>query len=68
MRLFEWLEAFMIDSKLTYGATLTASRGGRRKFGVWWLVFSGALLLIVVVLITFAALLYLIILPSLHSA
>ena len=43
-------------------------REGRRKYGVWWLVFTGALLLIVVILITFAAVLYFIILPSLHGA
>jgi hypothetical protein len=40
---------------------------GRRKYGVWWLVFTGALLLIVIILITFAAMLYFIILPSLHG-
>jgi hypothetical protein len=41
---------------------------GRRKYGVWWLVFTGALLLIVMILITFAAMLYFIILPSLYGA
>lgn len=40
---------------------------GRMKYGVWWLVFTGALLLIVIILITFAAMLYFIILPSLHG-
>jgi hypothetical protein len=40
---------------------------GRRKYGVWWLVFTGALLLIVIILITFAAMLYFIILLSLHG-
>jgi hypothetical protein len=40
---------------------------GRRKYGIWWLVFTGALLLIVIILITFAAMLYFIILPSLHG-
>ena len=40
---------------------------GRRKFGVWWLVFIGALLLMVIVLITFAAVLNFIILPRLHG-
>ena len=40
---------------------------GRRKYGVWWLIFTGALLFIVIILITFAAMLYFIILPSLHG-
>ena len=40
---------------------------GRRKYGVWWLVFTGALLLIVIILITFATMLYFIILPNLYS-
>jgi ABC-type multidrug transport system permease subunit len=41
---------------------------GRRKHGVWWLVFTGALFFIIMILITFAAVLYFIILPSLRSA
>jgi len=41
---------------------------GRRKYGVWWLVFTGALFFIIVIFITFAAVLYFIILPSLHGA
>ena len=41
---------------------------GRRKYGVWWLVFAGALFFIIVILITFAAVLYFIILPSLYGA
>ena len=41
---------------------------GRRNYGVWWLVFTGALFFIIVILITFAAVLYFIILPSLRGA
>ena len=40
---------------------------GRRRYGVWWLVFTGALLLVVIILVTFATMLYFIILPSLHG-
>jgi hypothetical protein len=41
---------------------------GRRKYGIWWLVFTGALFFIIMILITFAAVLYFIFLPSLHGA
>jgi len=41
---------------------------GRRKYGVWWLVFTGALLLVTIILVTFAILLYFIILPNLHGS
>jgi hypothetical protein len=40
---------------------------GRRKFGIWWLIFIGALLLMVIVLLTFAAVLNFIILPRLYG-
>jgi hypothetical protein len=41
---------------------------GCRKYGVWWVVFTGAMLFAVLVLITFAFGLYFFILPRLPGA
>jgi hypothetical protein len=59
-RLLRRLRAFIMDYRDSF-------ERGRRKYGVWWLIFSGALLLIIMILIAFAAMLYFIILPNLHS-
>ncbi len=41
---------------------------GRRKYGVWWVVFTGALMFVVIVLVTFAIGLYFFVLPGLRGA
>jgi hypothetical protein len=37
---------------------------GRRKFGVWWVVFTGAMILVIVILLAFAIGLYFFVLPG----
>jgi len=40
---------------------------GRRKYGIWWVVFTGAILFVVMFLVAFALVLYFFILPNLRG-
>jgi hypothetical protein len=68
IRVGEMARGLLDRVKSYFRGYLDSFERGRRKYGIWWVVFTGAMLFVVMVLVIFAIGLYFFILPSLRVA